>query len=191
VLAVPLAYAAIKLASLYRGVEVNQWRVSFSTGDFGHNYLLRAAVAVYSLGNAIPQEALFFHGFRDGDGQTLNGRDAYTITFAEGQLPPVNAFWSLTAYKADDSYLAHNAIARYSISPRTPGVTFAADGSLTFHIRHNTPPPSADGQANWLPVPTGDFSTTLRTYMPRSELLSLQWKPPAIRRVAGGTAPGA
>jgi hypothetical protein len=31
--------------------------------------------------------------------QKLNGANRYTLRFAPGHLPPVNAFWSLTMYE--------------------------------------------------------------------------------------------
>jgi hypothetical protein len=33
-----------------------------------------------------------------GDGKPLTGASAYALHFAARQLPPVNAFWSLTMY---------------------------------------------------------------------------------------------
>lgn len=174
-----LAYGLIRWQSENRGVEVNGWRVSMGTGNFGNDYLLRAAIAVYSLGNAIPEEALFFHAFKDVDGQKLSGQQRYVVRFPQGYAPPVGAFWSLTIYNAADSYLAHNPIQRYSISDRTPGVVKDADGGWTFYLQHQAP---AGVEANWLPVPPGDFTVTLRTYMPKPELLNLTWKPPGIAR---------
>jgi hypothetical protein len=178
-LSIPLAYGLIKWESVNRGVAVNHWQVSFGTGNYGHRYLLRAAIAAYSLGNAIPEEALFFHAFEDSRGQPLSGAHRYKITFAKDQFPPVGAFWSLTAYNAKDSFLVHNPIGRYSISNRTPEVQANADGSLTFTLEHIAP----QRQGNWLPVPPDGFTVTLRTYMPKPELLQLQWKPPAIERM--------
>ena len=36
----------------------------------------------------------------DSQGKQLNGKNSYAITFAKGQLPPVQGFWSLTLYNA-------------------------------------------------------------------------------------------
>ncbi len=180
VLAIPVTYGLVRWQSENRGVEVNQWRVSFDTGNFGNNYLLRAAIAVYSLGNAIPQEALFFHAFKDGSGTTLSGKQRYRISFPDGQYPPVGAFWSFTAYDAKDSFLVKNPLARYSISDRTPGVVTGPDGSLTFYFQNKAP---VGMESNWLPVPEGEFTITLRTYIPQKELLNLEWKVPPIERI--------
>jgi hypothetical protein len=179
-LSVPLAYGLIKWESVNRGVAVNHWQVSFGTGNFGHHYLLRAAIAAYSLGNAVPEEALFFHAFEDSLGRPLTGEHRYRITFPKDKLPPVNAFWSLTAYNAKDSFLVHNPLQRYSISNRTPGVKANDDGSLTFMLEKQTP---QQGAAQWLPLPEDGFTVTLRTYMPKPELTNLQWQPPGIERM--------
>ncbi len=183
VLALPVTYGLIDWKSKNRGMVVNQWRVSFRTGDFGHNYLLRAAIAVHSLGNAIPQEAMFFHGFYYGDGTLLNGENnSYEVVFPADGLPPVDAFWSLTVYDADNGFMVENPIDRYTISSRTEGVTPEPDGSLRFILSAEEP---SEGAANWLPVKKGGFTVTLRTYLPRPELMALDWKPPAIQRIEG------
>ena len=54
-------------------------------------------------------------------GQKLDGANRYTVHFAPGQLPPVNAFWSLTMYELPRSLLVANPINRYLInSPMLP-----------------------------------------------------------------------
>jgi len=38
------------------------------------------------------------------DGQVLDGsKHNYTLTFAAGQYPPMNAFWSVTMYDGKDA----------------------------------------------------------------------------------------
>ena len=56
-------------------------------------------------------------------GETLDGsKHNYTITFAPGQLPPVNAFWSVTMYDGKSQLLIKNPINRYLInSPMLSG----------------------------------------------------------------------
>lgn len=185
VLSVPATYGLLKWRSINRGIEANHWRVSFSTGDFGHNYLLRAAIAVFSIGNAVPEEALYFHGFKDSQDRTLNGANRYVITFPKGQLPPVDAFWSLTVYRASDSFLVANPIARYSLNAQSPGVQTNADGSLSFYLQHDAPPAGTVQASNWLPTPSDDFTVTLRTYLPQKVLLNLSYLPPAMIKQEG------
>jgi hypothetical protein len=61
--------------------------------------------------------------------------------------PPVDAFWSLTMYDVPDFYLVANAIDRYSIGDRTPGLRLAEDGSVTVYIQ--TEEPEAEKRSNW------------------------------------------
>ena len=58
----------------------------------------------------------------DADGEPLDGsKHNYTLTFAAGQLPPVNAFWSVTMYDGKTQLLIKNPINRYLInSPMLP-----------------------------------------------------------------------
>ncbi|MBP7603072.1 MAG: DUF1254 domain-containing protein [Spirochaetes bacterium] len=179
ILSVPLSLAIIRWKSENRGVVLNHWRVSMRTGNFGSNYLLRAAVAVHSLGNPIPEEAMFFHGFFDNEGKKLNGRHRYRIRFKAGGLPPVDAFWSLTVYDRD-GWLVPNQLDRYSLSDRSRGLVFNNDRSLDIIIQHEAPPGKL---SNWLPTPKGEFTISLRTYLPKKELLELKWAIPPIERL--------
>ena len=104
----------------------------------------------------------------------------YTLHFDKQQLPPVNAFWSLTMYDPD-TYLAPNAIDRYAVGDRS-GLAYADDGSLTLHIQADRP--DASQEANWLPAPQkGDFKVALRLYSPKPEVAQGAWQPPPIERV--------
>ena len=56
--------------------------------------------------------------------------------FAKGQLPPVNAFWSLTMYDGKNSLLVANPLNRYLInSPMLPTLKRDADGGLTIYVQ--------------------------------------------------------
>jgi len=181
ILSAPLSLAIIRWKSENRGIIINHWRVSMRTGNFGANYLLRAAIAVHSLGNAIPEEAMFFQGFFDHEGKKLNGRNRYRIRFRAGDPPPVDAFWSLTVYDRD-GWLVPNPIDRYSLSDRSRGLVFNKDNSLDIYIQHESP---YQNRSNWLPAPEGEFTISLRAYLPKKELLDLTWMIPPIERMVG------
>ena len=118
----------------------------------------------------------------DGNGQPLDGsKHNYTLTFAAGQFPPVNAFWSVTMYDGKTQLLIENPINRYLInSPMLPGMKKNADGSLTLYIQKDSP--GADKESNWLPAPDGPIYMVMRLYWPKPEALNGSWKPPAIVR---------
>ena len=171
------------------GKAINGWRVSGLPGDSAHyngDWLMRAAAAKAGIYGNDPAEATYPLTRIDSRGQTLDGsKSSYTLTFPAGQLPPVNAFWSLTMYDGKTQLLIENPISRYLInSPMLPDMKKNADGSLTLYIQNKSP--GADKEANWLPAPNGDIYLVMRLYWPKTEAPSIlpagegTWKPPAI-----------
>ena len=72
----------------------------FGTREYlKNNYLYRMAAAVLGIWGNSKQEAMYPIYAVDADGKKLDGANRYTVRFAPGQLPPVNAFWSLTMYE--------------------------------------------------------------------------------------------
>lgn len=149
-------------------------------GDYGRRWLGRAVIARTALGANTPAETVYPLALTDSRGRALSGARRYTLRFERGELPPVDAFWSITMYGAD-RYLVDNAIGRYSIGDRTPGLVPGRDGSLTIHIQRNEPG-SAAARANWLPAPAGRFRLAMRLYEPRRSVLDGRWLPPPLRR---------
>ena len=117
----------------------------------------------------------------DADGQPFNGANKYTLHFTKAEIPPVNAFWSLTMYD-DDSYLVANPINRYALGDRSH-LASDADGGLTVYIQSDSP--GNDKENNWLPAPRdGGFKLALRLYAPKKEVADGTWSPPPVKRVS-------
>ena len=96
-----------------------------------NNYLNRWLGTIGIYGNS-KQEAMYPVYRIDSSGQKLEGANRYTLHFAPGLYPPVNAFWSLTMYGLPQSLLVANPINRYLInSPMLPELKKDADGGLT------------------------------------------------------------
>jgi hypothetical protein len=149
--------------------------------EMKNNYLYRMVATIGIWGNS-KQEALYPIYFVDADNQKLNGGNRYTLRFAPGQLPPVNAFWSLTMYDLPQSLLVANPINRYLVnSPMLPQLKKDADGGLTLIIQNESP--GADKEANWLPAPKGAFVVYMRLYWPKEEAEDGKWKAPPVQRV--------
>ena len=158
----------------------------FGTREYlKNNYLYRMAAAVLGIYGNSKQEAMYPMYHVDADGQKLDGANRYTLRFAPGQLPPVNAFWSLTMYELPSSLLVANPLNRYLInSPMLPQFKKDADGGLTLLIQNESP--GADKEANWLPAPKGPFWMAMRLYWPKAEAIEGKWKqPPVVRNCAG------
>jgi hypothetical protein len=150
------------------------WKVA----DREASYLARALAARGGLWGNHGYEAAYPATYTDADGDQLDGRHRYTLTF--DQDPPVDAFWSITMYDLPDFYLVANPIGRYSIGDRTPGLRRDSDGSLTIVIQHDPP---AD-TSNWLPAPDAPFRPLMRLYQPQPAILDGTYKIPAIIEAA-------
>jgi len=169
--------------------DVNGWKIGSFFGDrafFNGNWLLRAAGAKAGIYGNDSVEATYPMTRVDATGATLDGsQHDYTLTFPADQLPPVNAFWSVTMYDGETQLLIENPINRYLInSPMLPNLSKNADGSLTIYIQKESP--GADKQSNWLPAPDGTIYLVMRLYWPKTEAPSVlpagsgTWEPPGI-----------
>lgn len=146
-------------------------------------YLVNAAGAMLGLYGNDEAEASNFAAFSDESGGELDAsRHNYILRFEENQLPPVNAFWSITMYRHPEILLVDNPINRYSIGDRTRGLTYSEDGSLEIYLQFESP--GKNRESNWLPAPPGVFLVALRCYLPDMECFP-DYQPPGIRIVPG------
>jgi len=154
----------------------------FGTRDYlKSDFVARATGTQVGIGANSRQEAMVPIYDKDADGQPLDGRYRYTLRFAKGELPPVNAFWSLTMYDLPNQLLVKNPIDRYLInSPMLPSLKRDPDGGLTIYVQSDSP--GKDKQANWLPAPKGPFMAAMRYYLPKPQLLEGQWTSPPMQR---------
>ncbi|MCW0921141.1 DUF1214 domain-containing protein [Pseudomonas sp. RG1] len=170
----------VAIASLASTSSIrNGWNWVTGLDSFGYNYPLRAMVAGPYLGGQGEREAMYPIRFTDSKNQPLTGAHRYEIKLASA--PPVDAFWSLTMYDANDKMLVDNPINRYKVGTDTQGLKVAADGSITIPISHDKP--TGEHAANWLPAPKGGFYVLLRLYQPKEDVLSDKWKLPQLNRV--------
>jgi len=168
-----------KLPTLAR--VVNGWQMNTDTmGVYGTYYLKRAVVAVVGLGANLPEDAVYPINIGDSEGKPLDGAKNYVLHFAKNELPPVDAFWSVTMYDKDGFPYA-NSIQRCAIGDRD-ALKYNPDGSLDLYLQHGSP--GSDQESNWLPAPLGQLGVTMRCYSPRAEILNGTWAPPAIQEAA-------
>ena len=155
------------------------------TGEFFQDYSYRARIALAGLAALPPVEAMYLNAIAPGGGVRFDGEGLWRLHFGKGELPPVNAFWSLTMYEATPEgqfFLTPNPISRYAIGDRTPGLLTGADGSLDLWISRTDP--GGARSANWLPAPAkGPFSAFLRAYLPKPDLLNGAYTPPPVVKV--------
>jgi hypothetical protein len=171
---------AVVSATGFRPTSVqNGWMLAANVAQPGFDFPLRAAVARGGYVND-PAEALYPATPIDSEGARLDGSLRYRLRFAPGQLPPVDAFWSVTPYESSGFKLVDNPIARYAIGDRTPGLRLEADGSLEITLSATAP---SDPKANWLPIPPGPFHLVARLYQPKPAALNGIWHMPPVERL--------
>lgn len=179
----------VEAAVAAAGVAMNGWRVTPIPGSpeaYNGGWMLRAVAAKAGIYGNSTEEATYPFTRTDAAGAALDGSaNRYTITFGPGQLPPVNAFWSVTMYHGGNQLLVQNPIDRYLInSPMLSAMKRNADGGVTLHIRKDDP--GGELTPNWLPAPGGPIYLVMRLYWPKTEQPALlpigrgQWQPPPV-----------
>ncbi len=152
-------------------------------GNFGTDYRLRGMANLLGPGWNRPQDAVYPLSQKDAKGDAYDGaKYGYVVRFEKGQLPPAEAFWSLTMYDAD-FFFVPNPIHRYDLAQRNKLVT-NPDGSVELYLQAASP--GKDKEVNWLPAPKGKFMLVMRIYSPTGtppSILDGSWTPPPVKRV--------
>jgi hypothetical protein len=176
----------MSLAAGFGGSKVGEWLFPApSMGTFAQDYMTRARIAVAGLAALPTAEAMYITAYSPEGSPAFHGDGLWRLHFSKENLPPVDAFWSLTMYELEPTgalFLAPNSISRYSVGDRTPRLTREVDGGLSIWISRTDP---AEGRsANWLPAPAkGPFVMILRTYMPKADLVMQRYVPPAVEKL--------
>ena len=163
------------------GKIVNGWVYPIPGGVYGTDYLQRATIAFYGLGCNRTKDAIYPTSESDAEGKPYDGSGKYTLTFAKGELPPVDGFWSLTMYDAE-YFFADNPLNRYTLSARNK-LQANDDGSVTLYVQQDSP--GKDKESNWLPAPKGKFVLMMRLYWPKEKSPSIidgSWSPPVVKK---------
>ena len=75
----------------------NGWQMNTDTmGVYGNFYLKRAIIALIGLGANQVDDAIYPLSVADADGKPVVAESKYVLHFNKDELPPVDAFWSLT-----------------------------------------------------------------------------------------------
>lgn len=161
----------------------NGWRIITGIGAYGDQFLKGAYIAYNGLGANVDEEATCPGTFTDDQGNQLNGKYNYVLHFDREQLPPVEAFWSVTMYDKD-FYLVQNEFKRYAIADYTPELGYNDDGSLDIYIQYSEP---INHKSNWLPAPEDDFNLVLRMYQPSANILNGMYEVPGVKLVSNNS----
>jgi hypothetical protein len=172
-----------ELQKLAAAGQVTSGDLLGSREQLKNNYAYRMRGTLSGIYGVSREEGIYPGYYLDSTGQRLDGSARrYTVRFAPGELPPVNAFWSLTMYELPSRLLVGNPINRYLVnSPMLPNLKRDADGGITLYVQHDSP--GKDKEPNWLPAPSGPFVVALRMFWPKPEALNGAWKVPPMVRV--------
>ena len=158
----------------------NGWMFFSKTGLYGTGYRNRALITWYGLGANRLQDAVYPTSEGPDILKKYSGANKYVVHFNKGELPPANAFWSITMYDKD-YFFVPNAINRYTVSSRNK-FKANADGSVDLYVQRESP--GKDKEENWLPAPADEFVLMMRMYWPKESPPSIidgTWKPPSVK----------
>lgn len=179
------ALAKIDANQASLGKTVDGWLITKGLGVYGTDYMKRAVVAAFGWPANLQEDAVYPYTLIDSEGQKLTGANKYTLTFAKGQTPPVNGFWSITMYMIDEGWwFVPNPLNKFTVSPRDD-LKPNPDGSVTLYFQKDSP--GKDKESNWLPAPAGEFIPMLRMYWPSEKnpsILDGTWTPPKVQKVS-------
>ncbi len=159
------------------GATSTNWTVNTSLGSYEASYqgwLTSALVSNIGTVANLAVDGVYPTTTIDANGGTLNGSNAYTLTFPAGDLPPVEGFWSFTVYN-EAGYVISNTLNTfygdnvYSIGSMQMANVLGANLNSTpviIYLQADAPTDSSL-MPFWLPVPAGqNFELMLRMYFP-------------------------
>lgn len=162
----------------YNGTPAgNGWNRSTNNAAWGVDYFNRTSTARSNIYDNKVNETRYYYTDYDANGEQLHGSASYEVTFAAGQEPPVDGFWSLTLYDKHH-FFATNTLNRYSLGTKNKNLKRNADGSLTIYVGPRSP--GKDKETNWLPVPNENLSLYIRAYWGKQGILDGSWQPPRV-----------
>ena len=149
------------------------WELCYAAGHYGDDHARRAAAARAGIADRPATDRLIARLRTDADGVPLSGRRRYRLRFEDAALPPVRAFWSLSAHGRHDAGSSWSTLG---------GLALERDGALSIHLHSGTA--RAAAAPNWLRTPPGGFELVLRLTWPGEDALERRWSPPPVTREA-------
>ncbi|MFN8431790.1 MAG: DUF1214 domain-containing protein [Spirosomataceae bacterium] len=155
------------------------WFYNVGEGKWGNKYTKNAASAMNGFDQSAAEEFMKYQTLVDIDNETLNGADAYKMTFKKLQLPATKAFWTINILD-ENNLIYSNPKNKFGFNNKTKGIKLQKDGSLILFLQ-NTPPKNQE--PNWIPVPEGKFKVVVKVYNPGEDLVSGEWIPQQLEKI--------
>jgi hypothetical protein len=178
---VPSEYPADVVAEAHRRMDEIFATVPFTRTVVGPGrepgrdvpVLYHAAGTKGGWGGPAPEHSAYEALLLDRDGNEMKGSNGtYGVTT---EVPPVEAFWSVTVYDTERGGFLHaNEADRYHFNDTT--AVRNADGTVTLIFKRTC----GTADSNCLEVPLGRFDVVARYYLPREEIISGVWRFPQI-----------
>ena len=129
----------------------------------------------------VPMEEAVYPPVNSADGSVLNAMNDYVIKMSKDELPPSNAFWSLTLYDSEQGFFIPNQHFKYSVG-KNAGFKLNDEGGIEIYVAAEKP--AGVPQENWLPINRKDqnIDIILRNYVPDLEKLK-DWKAPVAVKI--------
>jgi len=163
--------------------------------NFGTNYQVRAYIAWSGYLQLDTYIAIYpEYGLSAGRSNMLNVTANSSLIYTFSAKPPVNGFWSLTVYGANN-FLVPNSLNVYALGDRS-NITYP-DGIKVYGNTTATPTtdstfqilmqpadvaPPANWTSNWIPAPSGggQISVNLRYYGPTDMISNGDYVEPVV-----------
>ena len=115
-----------------------------------------------------PAEEAVYPSIETTDGKPMNAQHDYVIRMSKDDMPPAQAFWSLTLYDTENGFFIPNDRKKYSVG-ENGGMKLNEDGGIAIYIAAEKP--EGVPEENWLPLNRGDYGidAVLRLYVPDLE----------------------
>ncbi len=129
----------------------------------------------------LPMEEAMYPNVTSDDGEPMNALNDYVIKMTKDELPPAQAFWSLTLYDKANGFFIPNDHKKYSVGENA-GFKLNADGGIEIYVAAEKP--AGVPEENWLPVNRKDeeIDIILRIYVPDLEKTKT-WEAPKAEKL--------
>jgi hypothetical protein len=130
----------------------------------------------------LPAHQAVYPGIIATDGKSLNAGNDYVIRMSKDQMPPAEAFWSVTLYDSKNGFFIPNERKKYSVGENA-GLKLDENGGIEIHVAVEQP--EGIPEENWLPIERGDeaLDIVMRLYAPDVEKMKL-WQAPKAEKIS-------
>jgi hypothetical protein len=129
----------------------------------------------------LPAAEAMYPAIATTDGQPMNALHDYVLKMKKEELPPAQAFWSVTLYDTKNGFFIPNDAKKYSVGENA-GMKLDSSGGIEIHVAAEKP--EGVPKENWLPINRQDenIDLVLRVYVPDLEKMKT-WSAPLAQRV--------